>query len=161
MSSRTRAGKGGLSLLQSFGLNNSNIPSFLLFVADRHSSRQRSSVLNVSPQCESHEIMWIVLCHAGAVLTNTANLTPFAPFGFNGIFRGASMVFFAYLGFEVRQLAGHIPSAPNSPLCSRSLAAGKLLKTYTYTQSCASAGLLSGTVRASRRSQFQQHLSLI
>jgi amino acid transporter len=40
---------------------------------------------------------------AGAVLTKTSNLTPFAPFGFNGIFRGASMVFFAYLGFEVRR----------------------------------------------------------
>jgi hypothetical protein len=31
------------------------------------------------------------------VLTKTSNLTPFAPHGFNGIFRGASMVFFAYL----------------------------------------------------------------
>lgn len=41
----------------------------------------------------------------GAVLTKTSNLTPFAPFGFNGIFRGASMVFFAYLGFEMMATA--------------------------------------------------------
>ena len=34
---------------------------------------------------------------AGGVLTNTDNFKPFAPFGFNGIFKGASVVFFAYL----------------------------------------------------------------
>jgi hypothetical protein len=38
---------------------------------------------------------------AGAVYSNKENWKAFAPMGFNGIFRGASVVFFAYL---VRQL---------------------------------------------------------
>jgi hypothetical protein len=34
---------------------------------------------------------------AGAVYSNKENWKDFAPMGFNGIFRGASVVFFAYL----------------------------------------------------------------
>lgn len=56
--------------------------------------------------CTSLCIFTIIMCIiVGAVLTRTSNFTPFAPNGFNGIFRGASMVFFAYLGFEMMATA--------------------------------------------------------
>lgn len=34
----------------------------------------------------------------GFVYTNKDNWSPFAPMGFDGVFRGASVVFFAFLG---------------------------------------------------------------
>jgi APA family basic amino acid/polyamine antiporter len=37
---------------------------------------------------------------AGAGYVNTANWTPFAPFGWNGVMAGAALVFFAYIGFD-------------------------------------------------------------
>eukprot|EP00878_Enallax_costatus_P009963 GHUV01010401.1.p1 GENE.GHUV01010401.1~~GHUV01010401.1.p1 ORF type:complete len:422 (+),score=60.12 GHUV01010401.1:2000-3265(+) len=41
----------------------------------------------------------------GAVYSQPSNWTPFAPGGFDGMFRGASVVFFAYLGFEMMAAA--------------------------------------------------------
>lgn len=40
-----------------------------------------------------------VLC-AGAPFTDAAHLMPFAPFGVRGIFSAASVVFFAFVGFD-------------------------------------------------------------
>jgi len=40
-------------------------------------------------------------CTQGFIYTDKSNWKPFAPFGFDGMFRGASVVFFAYLGFEM------------------------------------------------------------
>ena len=55
------------------------------------------SCLRLRPCCWPLSLLLLLLLLSGAVLTKTSNLTPFAPFGFNGIFKGASMVFFAYL----------------------------------------------------------------
>lgn len=41
----------------------------------------------------------------GAIYSKPSNWTPFAPMGFDGMFRGASVVFFAYLGFEMMAAA--------------------------------------------------------
>jgi hypothetical protein len=49
-------------------------------------------------------VVAVVLCApAGAVYSNKENWKDFAPMGFDGIFRGASVVFFAYL---VRPMPG-------------------------------------------------------
>jgi APA family basic amino acid/polyamine antiporter len=40
-----------------------------------------------------------VLC-AGFPQASTANLAPFLPYGVRGIFSAASMVFFAFVGFD-------------------------------------------------------------
>ncbi|HML38178.1 MAG TPA: amino acid permease [Bacillota bacterium] len=42
-------------------------------------------------------LLFIVL---GIKHVNVANFTPFMPFGWNGVFSGAAIVFFAYLGFD-------------------------------------------------------------
>lgn len=42
----------------------------------------------------------IFLIVAGLLLFNGENLRPFSPSGFPGIFRGATMSFFAYLGYD-------------------------------------------------------------
>ncbi len=37
---------------------------------------------------------------AGLPHARAANFTPFAPFGMRGIFSGASVVFFSFIGFD-------------------------------------------------------------
>ncbi|MCT6823284.1 MAG: amino acid permease [Apilactobacillus sp.] len=43
----------------------------------------------------------IVFVVAGAFFVKPSNWNPFMPFGVSGVFHGASLVFFAYLGFDV------------------------------------------------------------
>lgn len=47
----------------------------------------------------------LLLPASGAVYSNKDNWTNFAPMGFNGIFRGASVVFFAYLVSQLQVVA--------------------------------------------------------
>ena len=47
---------------------------------------------------------------AGAPFGSAANLAPFAPFGARGVFSGASVVFFAFVGFDaVATVAEEVP----------------------------------------------------
>ncbi len=43
-------------------------------------------------------IMYVLF--VGAPFTHASNLVPFAPFGVRGIFSAASVVFFAFVGFD-------------------------------------------------------------
>ena len=43
----------------------------------------------------------ILFLLVGTFYVKPANWTPFLPFGYSGVFTGASLVFFAYLGFDV------------------------------------------------------------
>lgn len=82
----------------------------------------------------------------GAFKINSANWTPFAPFGFSGIVHGASIVFFAYLGFdaistaaeEVKNPQKDLPRGVVGSLCISSvlyiLVAGILTGMVSYTQ---------------------------
>lgn len=40
------------------------------------------------------------LLQAGFVKSNPANAQPFVPYGTRGIFNGAAIVFFSYIGFD-------------------------------------------------------------
>ncbi|KAI9339764.1 amino acid/polyamine transporter I [Zopfochytrium polystomum] len=42
----------------------------------------------------------LMFIFGGIKYTNSANLTPFMPFGADGVFRGSITVFFAYIGFD-------------------------------------------------------------
>jgi hypothetical protein len=70
--------------------------------SDPHRKQASYNIFNNSRPCAENMCGDASLCVClipvpGAVLTKTSNFTPFAPNGFNGIFKGASMVFFAYL----------------------------------------------------------------
>ena len=53
---------------------------------------------------------------AGAPFGSAANLSPFAPFGARGVFAGASIVFFAFVGFDsVATVAEEVWSCMRSP----------------------------------------------
>jgi APA family basic amino acid/polyamine antiporter len=46
-------------------------------------------------------LVLVVVIGVGATQVDTANWRPFAPFGWDGIVSGASLVFFAYIGFDI------------------------------------------------------------
>ncbi|WIA18741.1 hypothetical protein OEZ85_003431 [Tetradesmus obliquus] len=45
-------------------------------------------------------VLILIILIAGFSKASTAHLTPFMPFGVNGIFQGASFVFFSFIGFD-------------------------------------------------------------
>lgn len=47
-----------------------------------------------------HIILVVFIIIAGFTQADTANFTPFAPYGWRNIFSGASVVFFSYIGFD-------------------------------------------------------------
>ena len=46
-------------------------------------------------------IVLLIVIGAGATKIDTGNWSPFLPFGWDGVVNGASLVFFAYIGFDV------------------------------------------------------------
>ena len=46
-------------------------------------------------------VVLLVVIGVGATKVDTANWTPFLPFGWSGVVGGASLVFFAYIGFDI------------------------------------------------------------
>lgn len=47
-----------------------------------------------------HLVVVVFIIIAGLAKSNAGNMTPFAPFGARGIFDGAALVFFSYIGFD-------------------------------------------------------------
>ncbi|KAI5065269.1 hypothetical protein GOP47_0019964 [Adiantum capillus-veneris] len=62
-------------------------------------STKATSLLNWIASLANMAIILFVII-AGLVHAEPANLTPFLPFGVRGIFKAASVLFFAYLGFD-------------------------------------------------------------
>lgn len=60
----------------------------------------------------------VIFLLVGSFYVKPSNWTPFAPFGINGIFKGAAVVFFAYLGFDaVSSSAAEVKNAKkNMPI---------------------------------------------
>ena len=52
----------------------------------------------------------------GLKFINPANYTPFTPFGIGGVFQGAAMVFFAYIGFDAVSTAAEETKDPQENL---------------------------------------------
>lgn len=60
---------------------------------------ESSKVNNVIVTIKLLVVLFFIVVGAGHV--NTANWSPFLPFGAGGILRGASIIFFAYIGFDM------------------------------------------------------------
>jgi APA family basic amino acid/polyamine antiporter len=58
-------------------------------------------------------VLFIVLAFTGF---NSGNLTPFSPHGFNGIVTSASVIFFAYIGFDAISTSGEETKNPGHDL---------------------------------------------
>lgn len=78
---------------------------------------KESTTLNNSLTAVNVAVIVFVLC-AGLAHFKAANLSPFAPYGFSGIFSGAATVFFCFVGFDVIATSAEEAVAParNVPL---------------------------------------------
>lgn len=61
--------------------------------------RESTLLNNVLTAVNLLVILFVII--AGSRFADTANYTPFAPFGVSGIFTGAATAFFSYIGFDV------------------------------------------------------------
>ncbi|KAI8800659.1 amino acid/polyamine transporter I [Cladochytrium replicatum] len=79
-----------------------NLPAFIgviaLTIILSTGIRMSSIVVNVFVVIKV--IVVLMFIFGGIKFTNPANYEPFAPYGATGIFRGAIIVFFAYIGFD-------------------------------------------------------------
>eukprot|EP01102_Stenamoeba_stenopodia_P005412 TRINITY_DN1603_c0_g4_i3.p1 TRINITY_DN1603_c0_g4~~TRINITY_DN1603_c0_g4_i3.p1 ORF type:complete len:649 (+),score=82.00 TRINITY_DN1603_c0_g4_i3:28-1947(+) len=67
---------------------------YLIFFATKSSSTTNAIITIVSVVV----IFFVII--AGAFYVNISNLSPFAPYGVQGVFQGAAFVFFSFLGFD-------------------------------------------------------------
>jgi basic amino acid/polyamine antiporter, APA family len=79
-----------------------NLPAFLIILLITVllivGTSETSKVNNVIVAIKLAVIVFFLIVGFGHI--NPANWTPFLPFGANGIFRGAAIIFFAYIGFD-------------------------------------------------------------
>lgn len=76
----------------------------------------------------------------GVRAIDTSNWVPFTPFGFTGIFHGAAIVFFAYIGFDAVSTAAEDVKDPKHDL-QRGIIGSLLISTVLYI---VVAGVLTG-----------------
>jgi len=76
----------------------------------------------------------------GLANVRAANWTPFMPFGFSGVMRGAAIVFFAYIGFDAVSTAAEDVKDPKRDL-QRGIIGSLLISTVLYI---VVAGILTG-----------------
>jgi APA family basic amino acid/polyamine antiporter len=95
-----------------------NVPAFgivalisgLLLLGVRESARANNIMVAVKL------VVLALFIIMGVQHINTANYTPFAPNGFNGIHQGAAIVFFAYIGFDAISTAAEETKNPQRNL---------------------------------------------
>lgn len=117
-----------------------NIPAVLiialltavLVLGAKESTRVNAAIVIVN-------LMVIILFIAvGLKYINPANYTPFTPFGIVGVFQGAAMVFFAYIGFDSVSTAAEEAKDPQKKYApgNNRIAPNKL-----HTLHCCSSGI--------------------
>lgn len=107
-----------------------NLPAFLIILVITAllilGTSESSKVNNVIVGIKLLVILFFIVVGFGHV--NPANWTPFLPFGAGGIFSGASIIFFAYIGFD--QISTSAEEARNP---SRDLPLGIILSLLICT----------------------------
>lgn len=76
---------------------------------------QESSRVNAAIVVTNLAVILIFIA-VGMGHINTANYTPFTPYGITGVFQGAAMVFFAYIGFDAVSTAAEEAKDPQKNL---------------------------------------------
>ena len=106
-----------------------NIPSILLVLfltgvlyRGMRESAKFNRILVIIKLCA---VFVFIFCAAPYV--NTANWTPFMPFGWAGVFKGASFAFFAYIGFD---MVANSSEETRNP--ARDIPIGILAVSYTH-----------------------------
>ncbi|HEY8804785.1 MAG TPA: amino acid permease [Clostridium sp.] len=80
--------------------------TWILFVGIKESAKLNNKIVMVKVGVI---ILFIAL---GVFHINLANYKPFAPFGWNGVMAGASIIFFAYIGFDAVSTAAEETISP-------------------------------------------------
>ena len=107
-----------------------NLPAFLIILLITGllilGTSESSKVNNVIVVIKLAVIVFFLVIGFGHI--NSANWSPFLPYGVGGIFRGASIIFFAYIGFD--QISTSAEEARNP---SRDLPLGIILSLLVCT----------------------------
>ncbi|KAI9339762.1 amino acid/polyamine transporter I [Zopfochytrium polystomum] len=82
--------------------NKFDIPAFVgtILITILLASGVKMSSVVVNILVVTKLVIVLMFIFGGIKYTNSANLTPFMPFGADGVFRGSITVFFAYIGFD-------------------------------------------------------------
>jgi APA family basic amino acid/polyamine antiporter len=86
------------------------IISAILYVGISESARLNAIIVVIKL------IAVAIVILAGIFYIRPANWSPFAPFGWNGIMKGAAVIFFAYIGFDAVSTAAEEVIEPNRDL---------------------------------------------
>ena len=110
-----------------------NLPAFLIILVITGllilGTSESSTVNNVIVVIKLAVIVFFLVVGVGHV--NPANWHPFLPFGTGGIFRGASIIFFAYIGFDQVSTSAEETRNPAKDL-PRGIIASLLVCTVLY-----------------------------
>ncbi|HEY0711244.1 MAG TPA: amino acid permease [Polyangia bacterium] len=110
----------------------------LLILGIQHSARANGVMVAFKV------LLVLIFVGAGAVYVQPANYTPFAPHGFSGIWTGASLAFFSYIGFDAVSTAAEETRDPQRNL-PRGIIASLVICTILYA---ATALVMTGLVPA-------------
>jgi APA family basic amino acid/polyamine antiporter len=84
--------------------------SGILYIGISESARFNSLIVAIKL------IVIVIVIVVGAFYVRPANWNPFAPFGWNGVMKGAAVIFFAYIGFDAVSTAAEEVVEPNRDL---------------------------------------------
>lgn len=127
--------RGGIFNLLSFGII--LLLTALLIVGVKLSTRVNNIMVVVKLLVIA---LFIIIA---SVNVNPANWTPFTPFGWSGVIQGASLIFFAYIGFDAVSTAAEEAINPQRDL-PRSIIGSLLICTLLYI---VVSGLLTGIIK--------------
>jgi APA family basic amino acid/polyamine antiporter len=86
------------------------VVSGILYVGISESARFNSLIVAIKL------VVIAIVIIVGALYVRPANWSPFAPFGWSGIMKGAAVIFFAYIGFDAVSTAAEEVVEPNRDL---------------------------------------------
>lgn len=84
--------------------------TMILFIGARESTRVNGAIVLINMA------IIVIFIIFGLKFINPANYHPFTPYGITGIFQGAAMVFFAYIGFDAVSTAAEETKDPQKNL---------------------------------------------